>query len=90
MVEDRKGGPPAPGREPPDDMNGVESSRGSGIIFVLIAIALILAISFFYLTKDRENEQGQAVTEAAESVDSAARVVGDAAQDAANRLSPNN
>lgn len=59
--------------------------RGSGIIFLLVAIALILAVGFFYLTKDREDNQPNVVTQA-ESDDSAARVVGNAAKDAANSL----
>lgn len=79
------------GRGPPDDPVSregpdMQTTRGSGLIFVLIAMALILAISFFYLTKDRNSDQGRAVTEAADTADSAARLVGDAAQNAADRL----
>ena len=64
--------------------------RGTGVIFALVAIALILAITFFYLTKEREEKESRVITEAAESADSAARVVGNAAQDAANRLRQRN
>jgi len=86
MEEDgRNGGPPRE-KDRPSQMMQAERSRGSGVIFALVAIALILAISFFYLTKEREDKAGRVVTEAAESADSAARVVGNAAQDAANRL----
>ncbi len=63
-----------------------ERSRGSGVIFALVAIALILAIGFFYLTKEREDKESRVITEAAESADSAARIVGNAAQDAADSL----
>lgn len=88
MVEDRgRGG--FDDEEPLDEMNEVERSRGTGLIFVLVALALILAIGFFYMTKDREPDQGRALTEAVESADSAARVVGDAAQNAADRFDRN-
>lgn len=87
MVEDPRSGGPAPEHEPVEDVSRVEQSRGSGLIFVLIAIALILAIGFFYLTKDRESDQSRVLMEAAESADSAARVVGNAAENAADRLS---
>ena len=63
-----------------------ERSRGSGVIFALVAIALILAIGFFYLAKEREDKESRVITEAAESADSAARIVGNAAQDAADSL----
>ena len=80
------------GRGLPDDDPEVHDAsepgdaRGSGLIFFLIAIALILAIGFFYLTKDRENEQGRNVTEAAASANDAVRLVGDAANNAAGQL----
>ncbi|MBY2927352.1 hypothetical protein FIM10_01475 [Sphingomonadales bacterium 56] len=63
-----------------------EKSRGSGVIFALVAIALILAIGFFYLTKEREDRESRVITDAAESADSAARVIENAAQDAASSL----
>ncbi|HEX7876902.1 MAG TPA: hypothetical protein VF489_10005 [Sphingobium sp.] len=90
MVENRRSSGPPLDPEPDEDFDGVEGSRGSGLIFVLIAIALILAITFFYLTKDRESDQSRAVTQAVESADSAARVVGNAAQNAADRLKDRN
>lgn len=61
-------------------------SRGSLIIFALVAIALLLAIGFFYMTKERNDSRADALTEAAGSVDSAAHVVGDAAKNAADTL----
>ena len=85
MVENGRSEPPR-GQGPPDEMMQVERSRSSGVIFALVAIALILAIAFFYLTKERESGQEKVITEAAESADSAARVVGNAAQDAADRF----
>ena len=86
MVEDGRSDPSVVDDEPPEDMNRIERSRGSGVIFALVAIALILAIGFFYLTKERESGPDTVVTDAAESVDSAATVVGDAAQKAADQL----
>jgi len=85
MAEQGRGEPPN-GQGPPDEMTEIKRSRGSGVLFALVAIALILAITFFYLTKERESGQEKVITEAAESADSAARVVGNAAQDAANRF----
>lgn len=87
------------GEEPgPGDGNGdppivvppivvVERSRASGVVFALVALALILAIGFFYLTNDRnEDRQADAVTRAAGAVDDAAMVIGDAAKNAADTL----
>ncbi|MBV2146912.1 hypothetical protein KRZ98_01215 [Sphingobium sp. AS12] len=69
----------------------VERSRGSGVVFALVALALILAIGFFYLTNDRRDDrQAEAVTGAAQSVDDAAKMVGDAAKDAADKLRNDN
>lgn len=69
-----------------DPMIHAGRSRGSGVIFTLVAIALILAIGFFYLTKEREDKESRVITDAAESADSAARVIENAAQDAAHSL----
>lgn len=88
MVDDQDGR--AHPSEPIEDVSGVEQTRGSGVIFILVAIALILAISFFYLTKDRDDEQSRVMTETAQTADSAADVVSDAAQQAANRLRDRN
>jgi uncharacterized protein HemX len=81
----RSDGPPQD-QERPKEMIQAERLRGSGVIFALVSIALILAIGFFYLTKEREDKQSRVVTEAVESADSAARVIENAAQDAADRL----
>ncbi|WP_340265107.1 hypothetical protein [Sphingobium mellinum] len=92
MAEDGRRGEDLPDGEPPDsldDLNDIEAARGTGLIFLLVALALILAIGFFYMTKDREPDQGRVLTEAAESADSAARVVGDAAQKAADKFERN-
>ncbi|WP_088181781.1 hypothetical protein [Sphingobium sp. Z007] len=72
-------------RSPPATV--IERSRGSGVVFALVALALILAIGFFYLTNERrEDRQADKVTKAAGSVDDAARMVGDAAKNAADKL----
>lgn len=61
--------------------------RRSGMVFVIVALALLLAIGFFFLTNQhREDAQSRAITDAAESVDNAARSVGDAAQRAIDKL----
>lgn len=77
--------------DPQDDLSGrpiqssgVGRSHGSGLVFLLVTLALILAIGFFYLSKERGNRQAERVTQAANSVDDAAKVVGDAARNAAD------
>ncbi|QGP78748.1 hypothetical protein [Sphingobium sp. CAP-1] len=73
--------------DPPNYISVVERSRGSGVVFALVVLALILAIGFFYLTNDRRDDRRvDAVTQAAGSVDDAAKVVGDAARNAADTL----
>lgn len=65
----------------------VERSHGSGVVFALIAMALILAIGFFYMTNERRGDvQADKVTKAAGSVDDAAKIVGEAARNAADTL----
>ncbi|AEG48848.1 hypothetical protein Sphch_1158 [Sphingobium chlorophenolicum L-1] len=61
-------------------------SRGSLIIFLLVAMALVLAIGFFYMTKDRDDRPADAMMQAVEAPDSAAHVVGDAAMNAADAV----
>ena len=71
--------PPLPPPEPPQS--------NSGVILALVAIALILAISFFYLTNERrQDRQADAVTDAAASADNAVQAMGDAARNAADDL----
>ena len=89
MVEGGRRDPPLD-REQPDQMIETQRSRGSTVIFAIVAIALILAIGFFYLTKERESRVGDTLIEAADSPDSAAHVVGDAAQNEAERLNSRN
>lgn len=73
--------------EPPVHVSIGEQRRGSGIIFALVALALVLAIAFFYLTNDhRGDRQADRATQAAESLDDAAQLVGTAAKDAAETL----
>lgn len=81
MFED----PVPPDRGQPEPVN--QGERGSGVIFALVVIALILAIIFFYLTRAaREDRHAEAMTRAASAVDDAARAVGDTAKAAADRL----
>jgi uncharacterized protein HemX len=86
MVEDGRRGAPPDHEEPPEEPPWPGRSGGSGLIFVLVALALILAIGFFYITKQREKNQDRTAIEGVESVDSAARVVGNAAGNMANQL----
>jgi hypothetical protein len=58
-----------------------------GVVFALVALALLIAIAFFYLTgKGRRDRRADAVTHAAASVDRAASAMGDAAGNAAEDL----
>lgn len=60
---------------------------GSGMTFVLIAIAVLFAIAFFYMTKvSQSDRRAEAVTEAAASVDNATSSIGRAAEKAAGKL----
>ena len=86
MVDD-----PARRDDPPVQISKMERSKGSGVVFSLVVLALLLAIGFFYLTNDRRDDRrADAVTRAAGSVDDAAKVVGDAAKNAADTLRNNN
>lgn len=86
MDEDRRTESSMPHKDSTEPVSVSGRSRGSLIIFVLVAIALILAIGFFYMTKDRNDRPADALTTTAESADSAAHVVGNAAKSAADRL----
>ncbi|MGE4322572.1 MAG: hypothetical protein AB7E60_06025 [Sphingobium sp.] len=56
-------------------------------MFAIIAIALILAIAFFYMAKERrQDRRTDALMQAAGSVDETTRIVGDAAKNAADAL----
>ena len=61
--------------------------RRGGMVFVIVAMALLLAIGFFFLTNQRrEDAQSRAITDAAETVDNGIRSIGDAAQSAMEKL----
>ena len=61
--------------------------HGRGPVVALIILALILAIGFFYMTRDSaQDQQADKITHAAESVDRAAKAVGDAALNSAENL----
>ncbi|WP_336970309.1 hypothetical protein [Sphingobium aromaticiconvertens] len=80
--------PPSRHSSPPVDDRPLNCQRRrGGMVFVIIALALLLAIGFFFLTNQRrEDAQSRAITDAAETVDNAARSVGDAAQRAMDKL----
>ena len=59
----------------------------SGVVLGVVALALILAVGFFYLTNDdRRDRRADAVTQAAASADEAVQSMGDATRNAANDL----
>ncbi|WP_300116210.1 hypothetical protein [Sphingobium sp.] len=59
----------------------------SGVVLGLVALALVLAVGFFYLTNDdRRDRRAEAVTQAAASADEAVQAMGDAARNAADDL----
>ncbi|MET0249026.1 MAG: hypothetical protein ABW164_04785 [Sphingobium sp.] len=63
----------------------------SAVIFLIVALALILAIGFFYLTRDSADRNGaDSVLEAVESADNAAINVGEAARDTIDHLRRDN
>ncbi|WP_176591418.1 hypothetical protein [Sphingobium sp. EM0848] len=86
MVEDRRSESPIPFKDANEPTPVAGRSRGSFIIFVLVAIALILAIGFFYATKDNTDRQADALNAVTEAPDSAARVVSNAAKNAADAI----
>lgn len=85
MSTEGKGGVPPPPVY--DDRPLCRQRSRSGIIFVIIALALLLAIGFFFLVeRHRDDARGAAATQAAEAIDNAARSVGDAASRTFDRL----
>ncbi len=71
----------------PAHMSSVKPHHGQGLTVALIIMALILAISFFYMTKGSvQDDQADKITHAADSVDRAAKAVGDAAVNSADNL----
>jgi beta-lactam-binding protein with PASTA domain len=84
-----KGGDPGNSPLPMDARPLCEQSRmrGSGVIFAIIAIAVILAVAYFYMASEkREDVSAKAAISAAEKVDNAARNVGDITKKAAEKL----
>lgn len=76
-----------PARRDSEPSDPVDKGGGSGVVFALVTIALILAIIFFYLTREaREDRRSEAVTKAAGTLDQATRRVGDAARETADGL----
>lgn len=62
--------------------------RRFGVVFVIVALALSLAVGFFFVThQNGQDTQARAITDAATTVDNAAISVGDAAQNAMDKLS---
>lgn len=62
-------------------------SGGSAVIIGIIGLALLLAVGYFLLVNDsREDAKSDAAIGASQSIDRAASSVGDAAQDAGDKL----
>lgn len=74
------------------DPSSLHANRPNGlVVWGVTALALFLAIGFFYLTGDgRRAEPADALTGAAGRADDAVTVVGDAARNAADRLRDRN
>lgn len=65
------------------DSRPTDGQRSSAIIFAIVAIALLLAIGFFYLAGNRhEDRPVDTANNAALSLDDAARTVENAARNA--------
>lgn len=62
---------------------------GTRLIMLLVGLALVLAVGFFYATEQRRDRRADEVTAAAGKLDRTAEKLGDAAQDAANRFEGN-
>lgn len=75
-----------PRRHLPEDCLARQARR-RGLVFTLIAVALLLAISFFYLTnQQRDDRVADDVTQAASSADNAVISISDAAKNAADAM----
>lgn len=85
MASEFPGKPDRPVHESHDSI--VEPRGGRVVIGGIVVIALVLAIAFFYIAgaHDRRDES-ESVMRAANSVEMAARNVGDAARSAAERM----
>ena len=69
-----------------DEAHGIGKSA---VIFLIVALALLLAIGFFYLTKDSADRNGaDTVLDSIESADNVAISVGDAARDTIDNFRP--
>ncbi len=74
----------------PSDPIEEPGSHGRLVIIALLAIAVFLAVSFFYMTNEKRRDRpAESVTKAAAAVDDAARKVGDSARNAAQDFRKN-
>ena len=53
---------------------------------LIVALSLVLAIAFFYMTEHRRDFEADRVTDAASKIDGAADKLGDAVREMANRF----
>ncbi|MFZ2998420.1 hypothetical protein [Sphingobium sp.] len=73
--------------DPPVHISTVRASKGSGIVFFLVSLSLVLAIAFFYMTKEvREDNRADAMVQAVAAVGDQAAHIGESARKAGNRL----
>ncbi len=73
-----------------DDRPLCRQRRSSGVVLAIVAIALLLAIGFFFFAERRsDSREDTALTNAAQTVDDGARSIGDAASHTLERLRNN-
>ncbi|MDX3900312.1 MAG: hypothetical protein QHC40_07370 [Sphingobium sp.] len=73
-----------------DDRPLCRQRRSSGVVLAIVAIALLLAIGFFFLAgRHPGSKEDAALTKAARTVDDGARSIGDAASHTLDRLRNN-
>lgn len=70
-----------------DDRPLCDQRKRRGVVYLIVGLALLLAIGFFFIAeKNKQDARSTAVTKAAEKIDDAAQSVGDAAGRAFDRL----
>lgn len=63
-----------------------DPARSHWAMILIVAMALILAVGFFYMTEQRRDRRADQITDAAGNLSGAADRLSDAARDATNRF----